>query len=306
MVPLTVPGVIDAYIPARLTRPRDPGGTKPKWGVVHTPEGPETPTFAEDLGRYFARLRSPAEDPKNGRWASTHFGTDNNTTVRYATDDRAAFGATRVSNNLGIHVEIAGRAAQTRAQWLDEFSTAAMRRAANLFALYADHYGWELRWLTDAELRAGAGTGLTTHVDINRATGVTGGHWDPGPGFPKDVFLGMCQDAQRTEVPVTDQQIDGLLAELDRSGGRIGAGLPNPPAVVGAVQRALDRMGYPFVAVDGRWSDSTDAAVREWETRSAVQYKGDWTADGVLTRFGVEMILRGEPVPGPRIRIVVS
>jgi len=188
-VPLTVPGVIDEYIPARHVWPRSV--TDIRHFGLHTPEGPEMPRYARNLGNYFANLGPD-------RVASTHFGCDNVLTVRYARDDQTC-AAARGINTSGIHIEIAGVAAQTVEQWADPFSVAALQRAANVFKLYGPGTDANIpaRILTAPELARGL-SGIVKHAT---AWAVHGGDFrsDPGLGFPDEVFLAMCRGEETTE-----------------------------------------------------------------------------------------------------------
>jgi hypothetical protein len=188
-VPKLVPGVIDEFIQARHVWPRSTSGIR-HFGL-HTPEGPEMPTYARNLGRYFQTT---------DRVASTHFGTDSELTVRYANDDQTCASAKGV-NTSGIHVEIAGVAAQTREQWLDEFSVAALRRTAALFRLYSDAYGIPAVILTADELRRGL-PGIVKH---STAWQVYGGDFrsDPGDHFPDELFLAMCRGEEDDDMSLT-------------------------------------------------------------------------------------------------------
>lgn len=188
-VPQLVPGVIDEFIQARHVWPRSIEAIR-HFGL-HTPEGPEMPRFARNLGRYFATT---------DRVASTHFGTDSELTVRYA-DDNQTCAAAKGINTSGIHVEIAGVAAQTDEQWNDEFSVAALGRTARLFRLYHEgHYQIEIPavLLSAAELSAGK-AGIVTHAT---AWQVYGGDFrsDPGDNFPDELFLAMCRGEEETRV----------------------------------------------------------------------------------------------------------
>lgn len=185
-VPVTVEGYIDSFIQARWVWDR--GNVEIRHFGLHTPEGPETPDYAENLGKYFATTR---------RIASTHHGTDSNSTVRYAKDSQRCAAAKGV-NSSGIHVEMAGRAGQGAAGWRDTYSQKVLRRTAALFALYHREYGIPVRILTEKQLKAGK-AGIVKHVTSDRVFG--GDHWDPGPGFPDEQFLAMCrEEIQRLEL----------------------------------------------------------------------------------------------------------
>jgi hypothetical protein len=93
--------------------------------------------------------------------------------------------AAPMANTDGWHIELAGYAEWTRAQWLAHHGT--IYRAAYKVEFHAKKYGVPLRYLTDAQLRAGNVKGIITHAQVTRVFGGT--HTDPGERFPLDVFL---------------------------------------------------------------------------------------------------------------------
>ena len=176
--PDLIPGVIDSVI---WSDDRWPGGNRPIVFVVHSPEAPETDMTAENVARYLAT--SP-------RIASVHFCSDNNSVVRTARDTDRVAGAGG-ANDIGLHVEIAGYAGQTAEQWMDNYSRAALMKTAILFAEVAHkHWGIPARTMTDAQLRSKTYPGIVTHAQCVRVFG--GSHWDPGPNFPMNYFVGLC------------------------------------------------------------------------------------------------------------------
>lgn len=95
------------------------------------------------------------------------------------------------ANEAGYHLELAGYAAWTRAQWLER-GRGTIERAAYRAALACRRYRIPLRWLTDPQLAAGQ-AGWTTHAQITRVIGAGGTHTDPGPGFPADLLLARAK-----------------------------------------------------------------------------------------------------------------
>jgi len=90
--------------------------------------------------------------------------------------------------DAGVHSEHAGRASQTQEQWRDEYSTDMLERSAFQHAKDAIALSIPPVHLTGDAVRTGRG--FVGHWDISQAYGVTGGHWDPGPSFPWDWYLG--------------------------------------------------------------------------------------------------------------------
>ena len=147
--------------------------------VVHSAEAADSSgedTSAEGVARYFARPSTRA---------STQLAVDRDSCVRMLPDLVIPWGA-KGANHDGLHVEICGRASWFRARWLEREEM--LRRAAWRVAKWCWLYGIAPRWLTDEQLGAGTARGLTTHVQVNRVF-EGGTHWDPGPGFPADLFL---------------------------------------------------------------------------------------------------------------------
>lgn len=146
--------------------------------VIHDMEYPEVMTAAEDVARYFASTATHA---------SAHICVDADSIVQCVKDRDVAWAAPG-ANNDGIQVELAGYGRQTRADWLDVYSTALLNKAADAVAQYTLKYPHiPIKHLTNDELRNGR-AGIIGHY---QASAVYKGsdHTDPGPNFPWDVFL---------------------------------------------------------------------------------------------------------------------
>lgn len=248
--PDLIPGVIDSTI---WSDDRWPGRNRPVVFVVHSPEAPETDMTAENVARYLAS--SP-------RTASVHFCTDNNSTVRTARDTDRVAGAGG-ANDIGLHVEIAGYAGQTRQQWLDAYSRAAMDRTARLFAEVAHKYwGIPPRTLTDAQLRSKTTPGIVTHAQCVRVFGGT--HWDPGPHFPMEFFIGLCKGyTTRGNM----MQFEDWYKQFNKAAPD--AYDPVVEFIQWGLRKLTDREGNPFYGPtwrrDGRKGPVTEAAWTNFE-----------------------------------------
>lgn len=152
------------------------------WIVIHTMEAPEKGDTAEQIAKYFATM-------PDGRIASAHVTIDDDSVVQCVHDRDVAYGAPGANRN-GIHLELAGYAKQTLAEWQDTFSTKLLKKAANVAAQYCLKFDIPARRLSQAELLAGA-KGIVGHCDITKCFPRPGGaeHVDPGPYFPWDWFL---------------------------------------------------------------------------------------------------------------------
>lgn len=155
-----------------------------RWAVIHSAEasddtGPDT--TAEGVAAYFARPDTQA---------STQLAVDRDSCVRMLPDLTVPWAAPGANTN-GLHVEICGRAGWTRAQWLEARRRPMLDRAAYKVAAWCHTYKIPRRWVGPIGLRLRRG-GLTTHADVTKAF-PGGTHWDPGPNFPRELFLELVQ-----------------------------------------------------------------------------------------------------------------
>lgn len=146
--------------------------------VIHTMESPEAGMTAESCGSFFHN------QPKGPSGSSAHYGVDNNSIVKYVHDHDVAWAAPG-ANLDGLHIEHAGRAAQSAEDWGDEYSTDMLINSARLVARKAKRYHVPIRFLSAAEVKAGH-SGITGHVQVTESGvgGLSGTHTDPGPNFP--------------------------------------------------------------------------------------------------------------------------
>lgn len=147
--------------------------------VIHSAEAADSfggDTSAEGVANYFSRSSTQA---------STQLAVDRDSCVRMLPDLVIPWGASG-ANSDGLHVEICGYAKWSRSEWLQRKTM--LRRAAWKVAKWCWLYDIPVRWLTDRQLGNGTARGLTTHKQVNEVF-KRGHHWDPGGGFPRDVFL---------------------------------------------------------------------------------------------------------------------
>lgn len=206
------------YIQAKRFGEGRPDGP-PLWIVWHTMEEDELPDTAERVARYFATL-------SDDRTVSAHYCVDANSDVQCVrTGDVAWTVGNRAGNYRGISIELAGRAAQTPAQWADPYSTAMLRRACRIAARDMARYAIPARWCTIEDLHARR-PGMTTHNDCRIAFGGTT-HTDPGPGFPRDLVLALVAGGEEQSMVSTDD-VYALIARNERVEGSAtsGGGVP--------------------------------------------------------------------------------
>lgn len=159
----------------------------PKWIVLHTSEQTgETTSSAANLASF---MTTPGDRPSSngGRYGSSyHAVLDLGMKVRPAVHDGFVSFSAPGANTEGLHVCFPGKARQTRAEWLDDYSRDLIRTCAGLITDYSSLYGIPPVRLSVAELRAGT-RGYTDHAGIRDAFGRTT-HYDVGPGFPWDIL----------------------------------------------------------------------------------------------------------------------
>lgn len=170
---------------------------------IHTTEGSEGPSSAEDGADYDARRPDGT---------STHFFVDQNSTIQCVHTWNEAHAARAHGNDVGIQIEVCGRAGQTAAQWQDAASAGAIEQAARLCLAIRAKYGkarFPLVNITPAQLRSGA-NGFAEHLDATLAWPEDGGtHSDPGPNFPWTQLFARIQELEKgpTDVPLADDMI---------------------------------------------------------------------------------------------------
>ncbi len=152
--------------------------------VIHTTEGSEGPSSAEDGAAY---------DQRRTDGTSCHFFCDSDSTIQCVRTADIAHAARTQGNRRGIQYELCGRAGQGTAGWADAASQGTLRQAARQCARDAKRWGIPVRHLSVAQVAAGE-KGFSGHCDITRAFPQDNGtHTDPGPDFPWSLFLDMVR-----------------------------------------------------------------------------------------------------------------
>jgi hypothetical protein len=231
---------------------------------MHTTEGSEGPTSAEDGARYNQRRTDGT---------SAHFFVDSNSTVQGVKTTDEAHTARRHGNDVGIQIEVCGKAGQTRAQWYDKMSAGTIEQTAQLCVALRAKYGknhFPLINLTPAQLRAGR-NGFAEHFDATKAWPEDGGtHWDPGPNFPWDKLFARIAEIESGEdedMPTTIKLTEGsadALGNYDEGdvisfntfanllliyAARVGRSVQwGPGTTLGAIATGLDKLSTAFAA----------------------------------------------------------
>ena len=121
---------------------------------------------------------------KNAPHASAHVFVDDTTSLRSVDDKDIAWhcGVWEI-NRRSLGIELTGSASQTRAQWLDAFSSGVFDVAAKQIATWCRLYKIPATRLSALPIRIGS-RGIFGHADVTNAYNVAGGHTDPGINFP--------------------------------------------------------------------------------------------------------------------------
>lgn len=223
-------------------------GLDPQWVVLHSMETPEGDQIAENISSWFA-------NPVAG--TSAHYCVDPDSVVQCVDERACAWAAMQVGNAYGIHIEMAGRAAQTAAEWADGPSQAIIARTAALTADICRRHNIPARVLTDQQLANGE-KGITTHAAISRVFKQSD-HTDPGGGFPMQQFVNLVHKAlgatavqSVTQVlsegeEMSKEMLEAINLNLTRIVNLLSPGVPGQAGVrhatpAGAVFQKLDNI----------------------------------------------------------------
>jgi N-acetyl-anhydromuramyl-L-alanine amidase AmpD len=211
--------------------------------VIHTTEGSEGPSSAEDGAAY---------DQRRTDGTSTHFFHDSDSTVQCVRTEDIAHAARHEGNLRGIQHELCGSAYQGSVGWADSVSQGTLRQAARQCARDAKKWGIPVRKLTVAQVADGV-KGFCGHVEITYAFPQDNGtHTDPGPTFPWADFLDMVQ----TELEVGGMaEVDLTDAAVQKIASKISADLNNTTSGI-----ALGTVARSRAAVQDFFADAFHAA----------------------------------------------
>ncbi|QAY69976.1 peptidoglycan recognition protein family protein [Xylanimonas protaetiae] len=247
---------------------------------IHTMEAPELPQTAENVARYF-----------DSQQADAHWCTDCDSRVRVIEDQYVAWTMPGV-NSRSRNIEIAGYARQTPEDWADAYSLAALEVTALCAAEWVIEGGIPIRHLTDEQIRAGQ-KGFAGHVDVNRVYKKST-HWDPGPAFPWDYFLGRVAahvaQLRGSTQPGTVPVAQAPTPSWDNRG--------YSQEWIAAQQAKLIRLGYDLGAdgADGKRGPKTIAAT------TAFQASHGLTVDGIPGPDTAKALDAALDVPAPLCR----
>lgn len=219
---------------------------------IHTMEAPEMPQTAENCAQYFKRVN-----------ASAHWCVDNNSRVRVVEDKDTAW-TLPGANSRSLNIEIAGYAKQDHDDWADKYSIDALDIAALCAAEWCEKYDIPIRKLTDEQIRSGA-KGFAGHVDVNRVYKQST-HWDPGPSFPWDYFLGRVSHFLKKQRPEDPKPADKKPSSWDNKG--------YSREYIRQRQAMLKELGFYKGEIDGYLGPATEEATRDFQRKNGLEVDG--------------------------------
>jgi N-acetyl-anhydromuramyl-L-alanine amidase AmpD len=212
--------------------------------VIHTMESPEKPDTAESVAHWFAGSTAPQ--------ASAHYCIDANSVVQCVRDEDVAWHAPGANHN-GLGFEHAGRAAQTKADWSDDYSRSMLDRSARLVAEKCVEHHIPAVWLRPADLRAGK-RGITGHADVSNAFRRSD-HHDPGTSFPIETYLALVKSHMGDAFVPAD--VHRAQTKIEP---HLKRGMSGPQ--VKRLQRLLVQRGFDPGPIDGDFGIATEAALK--------------------------------------------
>ncbi len=170
-----------SYIQAAPNTYRVASGRLIQQIIIHTSEAPKVPGSARAIAEYF-------HDGSEGRSASAHYCVDAQQIYHCVQNQDIAFGAPGANTN-GLHVEHAGFAAQSAAEWADAYNTQMLDLSGLLVATLCRQFDIPARWLSPEEVAVHE-QGLSSHLNVTLGyPRQHGTHTDPGVNFPVSTYL---------------------------------------------------------------------------------------------------------------------
>jgi N-acetyl-anhydromuramyl-L-alanine amidase AmpD len=227
--------------------------------VIHTMESPEKPDTAESVAAWFAGSTAPQ--------ASAHYCIDADSIVECVRDTDVAWHAPGANHN-GLGLEHAGRAAQSAADWSDDYSLRLLDLSAELVAQKCDKYDIPAVWLSAAQLRAGK-RGITGHVQVSQAFKRTD-HTDPGKFFPVEAYIARVREHLGEKFVPAEEHHWQAKAPAQTPMLRNG----DEGYQVKRLQRLLVQRGFDAGEADGIFGKQTEAAVKAAQLAHALDADG--------------------------------
>lgn len=256
--------------------------------VIHDMESSESTNTAEAAASMCAHWDADV---------SWHYAVDVDSVVQSVHESDTAWHAERANSDT-IGIEHAGRAAQGRTDWLDNYSLTMLKEvSAPLVADICKRYGIPPVKIDHHGYAAGQ-KGIMGHIDVTNWEKENGypnaGHWDPGPNFPWDLYIQWVKEAMGSSTPVpqppqppanpgTVEALRALAALIDSFKVRP-ARIGERTSRIRFLQAVLNTKNHAGLTVDGIFGAHTDRAVR------AFQLSRRLVADGIVGPKTIEAL----------------
>lgn len=239
---------------------------------LHTSESPSSSTV-EAVARYQL-------SEQNG---SYHVLVDRTKMMWANTDDWFTWSNGNWGNQDGLHICFIGYAKATRAEWLaEEKKCGTLSRAAWVAAGWCAKYGLPPAFVDAAGLKAKR-KGISTHNESRLAWGGTT-HWDPGPGFPMDVFVDLVKNNMNTTIPEEGTFMPALSDDQQRQ-------------LASNVELILDQLAGPGRTPDGKrawsgWDRDSILAAADSRTDAATLVEAVTVTDRAVRQSSAHLALK--------------
>lgn len=247
--------------------------------VIHTTDGSEGRTSAENGAAY---------DIRRVDGTSTHFFVDTDSVIQCVRTTDEAHAARTHGNDVGIQIEVCGRANQTAIQWADEASEGTLEQLVHLIVALRKKYSFPLVNLTPAQLRTGS-KGFAEHYDFTRAFPEDkGDHTDPGPNFPWSKMFARVREIETLGVdkmPLPKKNDSGEDVKYWQFVHNSVRNTFTPPMAT--------------LKVDGEYGDSTEAAFTDFWKRSGgqVTFKATYMPGWLAHKYHIALAKVSVPKP---------
>lgn len=228
-------------------------GTRITLVGIHTNQGPNPSDVFPD--RTAENLAAYMDQP--GIEVSYHVLVDDDSKVDYLPDNVAAWSMLS-ANHRSLNLCFTGMAEWDRAEWLRH--DAMLRRGADVVRDWCVRYAIPMVHLTPAQVGADY-PGVIGHADWT--TGKRQGtHWDPGPAFVWDIFMGYVNGNTPPPPPPPPPGADSIptMTFGERSTNVL------------HLQQYMTRIFRSYNAYEptGFYGNSTKAGIAEFQHRTGV------------------------------------
>lgn len=254
---------ITSYV--RNQSDRQPG-SKIKLIVLHTTEGHNRPGL-EDLKNLASWFNNPAAQ------ASSHVGNDaEGNDARFVADSKKAW-TCAAYNSVSLNLEQIGFSATAQSTWLSQ-NQKQLQNTAEWIAWWSKEHNIPIR-----KARVFKGRVLLSGVIQHSGLGVEGGnHGDCGEGYPFKYVMDLAKKIRDGKVKPTPAPTKKPPKKKPAKKPSAAAPrFPGRPLKNGSKGKSVEAIQKKLkVAVDGKFGDKTEAAVKKFQKSKKI------TVDGIV------------------------